>query len=115
MHGYYAHNGQFPYIIEGVVSQGVLPETIGQFLGRKDKNGKEIYEGDFLLGGVEGSAKPTLVEWTTKNTWIGMADGCARTIVGFDIEAYYFTWKDCEVIGNLYENPELLDHSYSST
>lgn len=83
-----------------------------QYTGLKDKNGKEIYEGDVLIGGVEflPPAKPQyhVVTWETKQTWHGMVDGHLSKSVGFTFEYYYFTESGCEVIGNIYENPELL-------
>ena len=74
---------------------------IMQFTGLKDKNGKEIYEGDILY------FKHNLYEITQTVRW-GSADeteGEDKTCVGFvfplvDIEKL-------EVIGNIYENPEL--------
>ena len=78
-----------------------------QYTGLKDKNGKEIYECDFLLGGVTNGT-PQLVEWINIKRWIGMADGYVKATIGFEIDAYNFTWDKCEVVGNLYENPELL-------
>ena len=75
-----------------------------QFTGLRDKNGKEIYEGDIV--------KATL-------RFFGIVDQKCRVIFhngsfglqyGYSID--YFkplaTWDGIEVIGNIYENPELL-------
>lgn len=78
-----------------------------QFTGLKDKSGKEIYEGDI----IQNSAKVT---W-----WIEWDDGKARWAYrrgGISTQAYPRTWFGLtyssaiksEVIGNIYENPELL-------
>jgi uncharacterized phage protein (TIGR01671 family) len=85
-----------------------------QYTGLKDKNGKEIYEGDVIFGGVGYSPDINkkqfyhVVKWDEQQTWHGMADGHKSKSVGFTFQYYYFTDYGCEVIGNIYENPELI-------
>lgn len=70
----------------------IIPETIGQFTGLYDKNGKEIYEGDILKGGIYLSYE---VKWDYEdNGW---------NVKNDDIRKHY------EIIGNIHENPELLE------
>ena len=64
-----------------------------QFTGLHDKNGKEIYEGDVVIFG--GSKIPKVMEFVRGGFWLDGIYGGA--------EAYRM-----EVIGNIYENPELL-------
>ncbi|MBH1941659.1 hypothetical protein I5677_12220 [Mobilitalea sibirica] len=72
----------------------VIPETIGQYIGLKDKNGKEIYEEDIFCHPNAPKYK-YVVEWE---------DG------GFSIfiEDTGFKHNYIEVIGNIHENPELI-------
>jgi uncharacterized phage protein (TIGR01671 family) len=97
----------------------VLPETVGQYTGLTDKNGKKIFEGDIV-----------------KNDWCFM---CGNSVVKFDQykpldigneyqqghlgfylehihkadkrsvrkDIMYFA-NNCEIIGNIHDNPELL-------
>lgn len=114
------HTEQTAYPYAGKRSFVAL-ETIGQFTGLIDKNGKEIYEGDILL-------------WTRKNVHIEgrpLQDFSDKCIVYYDSDKCAFKFR-CElrygacvgyldfdderadesfveVIGNIYDNPELLE------
>lgn len=70
----------------------------------KDKNGKEIYEGDIVLDYYDGD-DAFVVEWDkdTASFRLTGTDGIAS--VSFD---NFYSDKDLEVIGNIHENPELL-------
>ena len=74
---------------------------IMQWTQLKDKNGKEIYEGDIVYVICEdGNA---VIEWD---------EDSAKFSIKFDDWIADFDWysgKDLEVIGNIYENPELLN------
>jgi hypothetical protein len=78
------------------ISQLNLPELVAmQFTGLKDKKGKEIYEGDLV--GTHLAALQVI--------WVTEAAGYrARSVHGVE----YFLTRELEVIGNIYENPELL-------
>jgi len=74
----------------------VKPETIGQFTGLCDKNGKEIYEGD--IANIS-RLKNQLVIY--KDCKFGTQNGSSFYCLG--------NWdRKFEVIGNIHENPELL-------
>jgi uncharacterized phage protein (TIGR01671 family) len=70
----------------------------GQYTGLKDKHGNEIYEGD-ILGSSHGNLGP--VQYRAEYAafgidWKGVED------------ADLLHWEELEVIGNIYENPDLI-------
>ena len=71
-----------------------------QFTGLKDKNGKEIYEGDILSFQFDNPVAnyKLAVEWKT-----GMTECCQNSFDGYETKDL----DNAEVIGNIYENPEL--------
>lgn len=73
-----------------------------QYTGLKDKNGKEIYEGDILSDGNDEETYKVIFK-----------NGSFRAEFEGDFEEYSFDLIDvvaqgCEVVGNIYENPELI-------
>lgn len=82
----------------------VDPETIGQYTGLTDKNGRKIFEGDI----VERGGRIWLVEYSNKYGQFMMTTYTEEGISwsrSFDLIPP--DW--CEVIGNIYDNPELLE------
>jgi hypothetical protein len=78
-----------------------------QYTGLKDGHGKEIYEGDVVVQ-FTGSGKEAQrgdVRWSTNETGYQIGDAeCWR----LGIYAGMFGKNSLEVIGNIYENPDLL-------
>lgn len=73
-----------------------------QFTGIKDKNGKEIYEGDILKPLSPLKGKPHEVKWESAAFVIG-----ASFVLGLPP----FQSNNFEVIGNIYESPDLLEQT----
>lgn len=79
----------------------VDPETVGQYTGLKDRNGKEIYEGDLL--DISDRVFPQEVD---------MDDGCYGTDEFALYELVRCKNRTIEVIGNRWDNPDLLEGGY---
>lgn len=80
----------------------VCLETIGQFTSLLDKNGKEIYEGDILLVGNDG--------YENIYNKVGIKDGCFGYVGEVDGKILPFCDYNVteEIVGNIYDHPELI-------
>lgn len=113
LYGYYsdekAEDTDFPCIVPLVpvpdYDWAVDSETVGQYIGLTDKNGKKVFEGDIVKAN----------DAHTKMSFIGVVkfDNGSFYICDSNFNSHY-RWMDYEVeiIGNIYDNPELLDVSY---
>ena len=81
------------------IERCVTDVVLMQYTGLKDKNGKEIYEGDIVITDEAG--------WKAKIVFEGGMFVCVdNTTWGYSA---FCNWKKFEIIGNIYENPELLN------
>ena len=91
-----------PYIFDEQIKAEVLPESVGQFSGLKDKNGTEIYEGDvvFIVFGILNTKEYFAVKFE-EGSFIFYSD---EQYVNLKFE----NCKEVEVCGTIHTTPELL-------
>ena len=108
LHGYCKGNNE-PCIAseEKQCTFEVIPETIGQYTGLTDKQGKKIFEGDIL------NVHDALIRCDEKyHEFVGcISFGNASYRIDGDDRMTHYRWLDyeVEVIGNIHDNPELLE------
>ena len=115
------------------IEEKVIPETVGQYTGLTDKNGKKIFEGDIVqYNTYDDFDCHSVVKFGEYNQDGSYGEYSATKCIGFYVEVDNFTCPDwcendpeffpeyfgqqnilevasnCEVIGNIYDNPQLL-------
>lgn len=80
----------------------VYADTVGQYTGLTDKNGTKIFEGDIVKYG--DTVHNVVFEQRNGTAYFGLVYSTLETL-SF---GYYQDLKQIEVIGNIYDNPELM-------
>ena len=114
VYGYYSNykgvNGRTHYISDdNGNSIAVREETVGQYTGLTDKNGTKIFEGDILKVFYYGKSKIFgVVRFGETRFFIddNFKGGCIKAKAPM---TEMFSRYEFEVVGNLHDNPELLD------
>lgn len=93
--------------------QGQDLSDVMQYTGLKDKNGVDIYEGDIVKASSQGLSGTFEIIWRQEGSpcWILYPAWQNKLLWSLDGEkrkdGHYY--DDVEIIGNIYENPELLE------
>jgi uncharacterized phage protein (TIGR01671 family) len=85
-----------------LVGEEINPETVEQYTGLTDKNDTKIFEGDIIQNVTEG--KTAVVQWFSEYSAFMLWCKSKNQVYWL----YDNDFHNIEVIGNIYDNPELL-------
>jgi hypothetical protein len=104
--------GRQEYDYEPVKFRTTVPnERIDAVYRPSRQNGREIYEGDIFEGPYSDRPYSSTKRFQNRRGSVqwNPDQGCIPYPTTGDFEYRFFpTWHECEIIGNIYENPELL-------
>lgn len=107
--GIFPQNGEGDFAIiyqqkPTVEKYPVYADTVGQYTGLKDKNGTKIFEGDIIdFPDRSDGDDYGIVQYDVDETEFGFVHNLI-----YDGLGRHYCSRDIEVIGNIYDNPELL-------
>lgn len=110
LHGYSNHVSITKRLM-GIETWQVEPETVGQYTGLCDKNGKKIFEGDIVQYELHGIRNRAVIKYGAPKEdsfcygWY-FDDNNGNT--AFLLCKSWIKDYNCQVIGNIHDNPELL-------
>ena len=81
----------------------VYTDTLGQYTGLTDMNGKKIFEGDIVQNII--TKETAIVRWYTEHSAFMLYDKNNNKVYFL----YDNDFNKIEIIGNIYDNPELLE------
>lgn len=106
--GYYAKSGHDFILLDNMLACGyfemfeVDQETVCQYTELVDKNGRKIFEGDVLEFTNSDFGKSNYIVFWNQIEW-GI-----RSDLGNDDDLRFWDSSEWEVIGNIFDNPELI-------
>ena len=93
------------HIIQSDFLYDIAPDTLGQFSGLHDKNGKEIFEGDVVQWSKDN--RKYVVKFRSGMFYASVEELNERIHGGFPLFVLCDEDQPCAIVGNIYDNPNI--------